>query len=281
MEDANKKDISLDIDFKNIDAFEYLSSIENSSIDLVLTDPPYIISRESGMNTHHKNVEYNKEHNIEFVKTEEEWETYKKENNISDDKKKEKYMKYGTIYGKKYCVKTDYGSWDSEFTIEMLDKYILEYYKKLKMGGTIIIFFDIWKITLLKELMEKHKFKQIRFIEWIKTNPQPLNSSVNYLTNCREIALLGVKGTKPTFNSKYDNGIYMFPLQGGKNRFHPTQKSLNLFQELIIKHTHEKDTVLDTFMGSGTTMFACKNTNRNFKGCEISKEYFDKITLQI
>tara|TARA_B000000477_G_scaffold34950_1_gene29822 strand:+ start:9227 stop:10072 length:846 start_codon:yes stop_codon:yes gene_type:complete len=281
MEDANKKDISLDIDFKNIDAFEYLSSIENSSIDLVLTDPPYIISRESGMNTHHKNVEYNKEHNIEFVKTEEEWETYKKENNISDDKKKEKYMKYGTIYGKKYCVKTDYGSWDSEFTIEMLDKYILEYYKKLKMGGTIIIFFDIWKITLLKELMEKHKFKQIRFIEWIKTNPQPLNSSVNYLTNCREIALLGVKGTKPTFNSKYDNGIYMFPLQGGKNRFHPTQKSLNLFQELIIKHTNEKDTVLDTFMGSGTTMFACKNTNRNFKGCEISKEYFDKITLQI
>ena len=229
------------------------------------------------MNTHHKNVEYNKEHNIEFVKTEEEWETYKKENNISDDKKKEKYMKYGTIYGKKYCVKTDYGSWDSEFTIEMLDKYILEYYKKLKMGGTIIIFFDIWKITLLKELMEKHKFKQIRFIEWIKTNPQPLNSSVNYLTNCREIALLGVKGTKPTFNSKYDNGIYMFPLQGGKNRFHPTQKSLNLFQELIIKHTNEKDTVLDTFMGSGTTMFACKNTNRNFKGCEIAKEYYDKM----
>ena len=189
-------------------------------------------------------------------------------------------MKYGTIYGTKYCVKTDYGSWDSDFTIEMLDKYISEYYKKLKIGGTIIIFFDIWKITLLKELMEKHKFKQIRFIEWVKTNPQPLNSSVNYLTNCREIALLGVKGTKPTFNSKYDNGIYMFPLQGGKNRFHPTQKSLNLFQELIIKHTNEKDVVLDTFMGSGTTMFACKNTKRNFKGCEISKEYFDKITLQ-
>jgi len=65
------------------------------------------------------------------------------------------------------------------------------------------MFFDIWKITILKELFEKHKFKQIRFIEWIKTNPQPLNSKVNYLTNCREIALLGVKGGKPTFNSKY------------------------------------------------------------------------------
>ncbi len=41
--------------------------------------------------------------------------------------------------------------------------------------------------------MVKYKFKQIRFIEWVKTNPQPLNSSVNYLTNCREIALLGIK----------------------------------------------------------------------------------------
>ena len=80
------------------------------------------------------------------------------------------------------------------------------------------------EITPLKEILEKEGFKQIRYIEWIKTNPQPLNSSTNYLTNCREIALVGIKKSKPTFNSKYDNGIYEFPLQGGKNRFHPTQK---------------------------------------------------------
>ena len=161
--------------------------------------------------------------------------------------------------------------------MEILEQFICEYYKKLKDGGTIIIFFDLWKISFLKELMEKYKFKQIRFIEWVKINPQPLNSSVNYLTNCREIALLGIKGTKPTFNSKYDNGIYMYPLQNGKNRFHPTQKSLSLFEELIKKHSNENDIILDTFLGSGTTTIACKNTNRKFKGCEISKEYFDKI----
>ena len=125
--------------------------------------------------------------------------------------------------------------------------------------------------------MEKNKFKQIRFIEWIKTNPQPLNSSKNYLTNCREIALLGVKGGKPTFNSKYDNAIYHFPLQGGKNRFHPTQKSLKLFEELVKKHSNEGDTVLDTFLGSGTTAVACKNTNRKCIGAELEKKYYDKI----
>ena len=55
--------------------------------------------------------------------------------------------------------------------------------------------------------MEMCGFNQIRFIEWIKTNPQPLNSKTNYLTNCREVALLGVKGSNPTFNGEYDTGI--------------------------------------------------------------------------
>tara|TARA_Y100000389_G_C17461002_1_gene521687 strand:+ start:205 stop:1044 length:840 start_codon:yes stop_codon:yes gene_type:complete len=264
-------------DIKNEEGLKYLSTIKNNSIDLILTDPPYIISRETGMNKHYNEVMDAENKGVEFVKTESEWEDYKINNNIENDEKKVNYMKYGTIYGKKYCVKTDYGDWDKDFTIDKLEQFVSEYYKKLRKGGTLIIFFDLWKITNLKELMEKYKFKQIRFIEWIKTNPQPLNSSINYLTNCREIALLGVKGGKPTFNSKYDNAIYNYPLQGGKDRFHPTQKSLRLFEELIKKHSNEGDIILDTFLGGGTTAIACKNTKRTFKGCEISKEYCDKI----
>uniref|UniRef100_A0A6C0KWF3 DNA methylase N-4/N-6 domain-containing protein n=1 Tax=viral metagenome TaxID=1070528 RepID=A0A6C0KWF3_9ZZZZ len=272
-----EEDAECSIDVQNTDGLLYLESIPENSVDLILTDPPYIISKDSGMNEHYKNVKFNEKNEIEFVKTEEEWEKYKKENSIEDDSAKEKYMKYGTVYGKKYCVKTDYGDWDNDFTMNILEKFVSEYYKKLKKGGTLIIFFDLWKITSLKEILERHNFKQIRFIEWIKTNPQPLNSSVNYLTNCREIALLGIKGGSPTFNSKYDNGIYTFPLQGGKCRFHPTQKSLALFEELIRKHSNEGDTVLDTFLGSGTTAIACKNTQRKFKGCELSSEYFNKM----
>lgn len=274
LENLNVQDT---IDVQNIDGLTYLKKINDNSIDLILTDPPYIISRDSGMNEHYKNVKYNQENDITYVKTESDWEKYKKNNNIKDDKNKENYLKYGSIYGKKYCVQTDYGQWDSEFTLETLDSFIAEYYKKLKKGGTLIMFFDLWKITDLKNLLEKYKFKQLRFIEWIKTNPQPRNSKLNYLTNCREIALVAIKESKPTFNSSYDNGIYKFPLQGGKNRFHPTQKSLELFETLIKKHSNENDVVLDTFLGSGTTAIACKNTNRQFKGCELSKEYYDKI----
>ena len=274
---SNNENPEKSIEVNVSDGLSYLSTIPNSSIDLILTDPPYIISKDSGMNEHFNNVKFNEDNNIEYAKTEKEWEEYKTENEIIDDENKEKYLKYGSVYGKKYCVKTDYGEWDSKFTLEILEQFISEYYNKLRKGGTLIMFFDIWKITYLKELLEKYNYKQIRFIEWIKTNPQPRNSNVNYLTNCREVAIIGVKGSNPTFNSSYDNGIYMFPLQGGKNRFHPTQKSLLLFEELIKKHSNENDVVLDTFLGAGTTALACKNTNRKCKGCEIDKEYVDKV----
>jgi len=273
----------MDIQLK--EGLEYLKSVKNNSVDLILTDPPYIISRDTGMNEHYNTIKENELKKVEFVKTGEEWLEYKKTlkkpvEELEADKgkgwSKENYLKYGCILGKKYAVKTDYGKWDSEFTMETLDKFIKEYYSKLRKGGTVIIWFDMWKLESLKKMMENNKFKQIRLVEWIKTNPQPLNSSVNYLTNCREVALLGVKGGKPTFNSKYDKGIYHYPLQGGKNRFHPTQKSLALFEELIKKHSNEGDTVMDTFLGSGTTAIACKNTKRLFKGCEVSKEYYDK-----
>lgn len=119
----------------------------------------------------------------------------------------------------------------------------------------------------------------MRFIEWVKTNPVPLNSKTNYLTNSREIALVGVKGSKPTFNSEYDNGIYNYPICHDKGRFHPTQKPVALIEDLILKHSNENDTVLDCFAGSGTTAVAAYNQNRNFIGCELSEEYYKK-TLQ-
>jgi len=269
------------IEIEHIDGLTYLSKLAKGSIDLILTDPPYIISKDSGMNEHFHSIQENEEKGILQVKTEEEWLLYKAEKGIQTDEKKANYLKYGTIYGKKYGVKTDYGEWDSSFTLQELDKFIGEFYRVLKKGGTAIVFFDLWKISYLKEIMEKHRFKQIRFIEWIKTNPQPINSKINYLTNSREVALVAVKGGNPTFYSSYDNGIYSFPLQGGKTRIHPTQKSLILFETLIEKHSNEGDVVLDTFLGGGTTAFACKNKKRKFRGCEISKEFCDRIIQNI
>jgi len=234
--------------FYNKEGLTLLKKIENSTVDLILTDPPYIISRKSGMNN-----QFNSE---------------------TPDKK----------FGNRFAIQTDYGDWDSSFTLEILHKFIQEYYRVLKPGGTCIIFFDLWKIESLKELLEDSKFYKLRFIEWIKTNPVPINSKISYLTNSREMAICCNKKGKSTFNSKYDNGIYTYPIyQGarGIDRIHPTQKSLPLFEELIKKHTNENDLVLDTFGGSATTYIASINTKRACISCEVDVNYYEKALKRI
>ena len=56
---------------------------------------------------------------------------------------------------------------------------------------------------------------------------------------------------------------------------HPTQKPVALMEYLIKTYTNEGETVLDNYMGSGTTGVACVNTNRNFIGIELDQGYFD------
>ena len=151
----------------------------------------------------------------------------------------------------------------------------------------------------------------MRIIEWIKTNPQPINSKINYLSNCREFAISCIKKSKPVFNSKYDNGIYTendsdvkrlkeevethietgdskvdeneiyyLPIQS-KNRIHSTQKSLTLFEQLVEKHSNVNGLVVDPFLGGGTTAYACKKLGRNFRGSELNKNYYDKVMEQL
>ena len=143
---------------------------------------------------------------------------------------------------------------------------------------------DVMKLQLkigANGIIEDAKFKQLRFIEWVKTNPVPINSKINYLTNSREIALTAIKGSKPTFHSKYDKGIYEFGICHERDRFHPTQKPLNLLKALITKHSNEGDLVLDCFAGSASCAVACNDTSRSFIGCELDETYYTKATERI
>ena len=227
------------ISIVNKHCFDFLKTLPDKYVDLVLTDPPYEVSRDTNFQS-------------------------------------------GTATGKdtdRFRISMDFGNWDNNFT--GLDEIIKEFYRVLKDGGTMICFYDIWKITILKKYFDDAKFRQIRFIEWIKTNPVPLNSKINYLTNSREIALSGVKKSKPVFHSEYDNGIYKYPICHDKGRFHPTQKPVALLEELILKHSNENDIVLDCFSGSGSTAVAAFYQNRNFIGCELSQEYFNKSVSRL
>lgn len=62
--------------------------------------------------------------------------------------------------------------------------------------------------------------------------------------------------------------------ESAESRVHPTQKPIELMINLIEYATSEGDTILDPFMGSGTTGVACVQTGRNFIGIEIDPGYF-------
>lgn len=225
--------------FNNQSCFELLASLEDKTVDLVLIDPPYDISRPTNFQS-------------------------------------------GEETGKdtdRFRISMDFGEWDKNFT--GLEIAIRECFRVLKDGGTMICFYDLWKIETLKSYLEAAGFVQIRFIEWIKTNPVPINSKINYLTNGREVAVLGVKKSKPTFHSEYDNGIYRYPICQDKGRFHPTQKPLALIADLINKHSNEGEIVLDCFAGSCTTGVAAVLNNRRFIGCELDAEYYEKAVQRL
>lgn len=59
-----------------------------------------------------------------------------------------------------------------------------------------------------------------------------------------------------------------------KDKLHPTQKPVELFEYLIKTYTNENEVVLDNVMGSGTTAIACMNTNRNYIGFELDEYYY-------
>ena len=213
----------------NGDCFNELKNIEDNSIDLILTDPPYIISKKSNF----KNSN-NKKFNLHNI---------------------------------------DFGNWDKEeFDIKALMK---EFFRILKKGGYLIIFYDIWKCNDIKLSAELVGFKQPRVCTWLKTNPTPINSKINYLSNACEYFFTFVKNKNSIFNSQYDNGIYTYPLCHGKERVHPTQKPLKLIVDLVRKHSNEGDTILDPFAGSGSTGEASKLLNRKYILIEKELEYFN------
>jgi site-specific DNA-methyltransferase (adenine-specific) len=86
-----------------------------------------------------------------------------------------------------------------------------------------------------------------------------------------EFILFLQKGQR-LINGSRDPNIFKFNRTG--NKIHPTQKPVDMIEYLLSKFSDENDTIIDPFMGSGTTGVACINTNRKFIGIEMDDNYF-------
>ena len=77
------------------------------------------------------------------------------------------------------------------------------------------------------------------------------------------------------FVGKRPTDIIRFTRVSSDKLLHPNEKPVSLLEYLIKISTNENATILDCFMGSGTTGVACVNTDRNFIGIELDDHYFE------
>ena len=146
---------------------------------------------------------------------------------------------------------------------------------KLCKTPNILLFCSNKQVSKIMSFFEEKKLS-VQILVWNKTNPSPLCSG-KYIQDIEFIVF--IRGKNAPFNNSAPTSIKYrvkkYPFVSPKQRVHPTQKPLSLMKELVELHSFERQTILDPFMGSGSTGEACKELNRDFIGIELDKTYFD------
>ena len=168
------------------------------------------------------------------------------------------------------------------------EMWLKECIRVLADNGTIWISGTLHNHPSIGVLLKKLGLWIINDIVWFKRNAAPLLSK-NRLAPSTELIWLASKTKKYYFD--YDVAKEM---NGGKQMrnmweinaqrhltAHPTEKPEILLERIILLGSKEGDTVLDPFLGSGTTGVVAKRLNRNFIGFELNPEYFDIASNRI
>lgn len=153
---------------------------------------------------------------------------------------------------------------------------MLEEFSRISRGQ-IIVFCGKEQFSGIYEFFANQK-GTTRPIIWHKSNPSPMNGQYVYLSGVELAVWFKPKGRK-VFNAHCKNTVFKY--SNGSRKIHPTQKNVNLFEELISDNTNENEIVFDPFIGSDTTAIACLNTNRQYIGFELDKEYCEMANLRI
>ena len=190
--------------------------------------------------------------------------------------------------------------WDNVIPFEPMWEQLRRITKK---NGAIVLFgsepfSSMLRVSNLKMFKYDWVWDKAQGTGFLNSKKQPLRSteiiSVFYSDQCfySPIMRTGFKpyscsqGRTKTQNYGKQTGAITvsngtrFPLNlisfvRDKSKIHPTQKPVLLLEYLIKTYTNEGETVLDFTMGSGSTGVACINTNRNFVGIELDKNYFE------
>lgn len=216
------------------DCFVEMQNIPDGSIDLIITDPPYLIPAINGGGSINKNREFNKILETSLRQTQDITLGY----DIDSFAKEVERLQGGGINAYFWCNKAQ------------IPQYFKTYVERLGCKFDILCFH--------------------------KSNPIPTYSN-KYLSDT-EYCLYFHKGKGKTFPQSYNDAFtyWIEPLnQKDKEKYgHPTIKPLKIIDRLVRNSSKEGDTILDCFLGSGTTAVASLINKRKCIGIELNDKYF-------
>ena len=232
------------IDLRKGDCLELMKDIPDKSIDAIIADLPYGITR----------AKWDIILDLDLL-----WKQY--ERIIKDN---------GAIvlFGSQPFTTTLINS------NRKLFRYDLVWDKKMKVG----------MMNCKRMPLRQHEDIVVFYKKQPTYNPQMTKGKMRNkkIAPTKDFEVYGQITPIDNFNDDYyPSSILEFSNANQKAKSHPTQKPVKLLEYLIKTYTNEGETVLDNTMGSGTTGVACINTNRNFIGMELDDKYFEIAKARI
>lgn len=155
--------------------------------------------------------------------------------------------------------------------LDFLPPLINQSYRVLKNNSALYMFCNQNNVDIFKQELQK-RFKIKNMIIWIKNNWTAGDLEAQ-LGKQYEIIFLCNKGRKKFCNDYRFTDVWNFDRISGDEQIHQNQKPLEIIKRCIEIHSNIGDLVCDPFLGSGTTLDACKILNRNFIGFEIDPKW--------
>jgi site-specific DNA-methyltransferase (adenine-specific) len=220
------------------DCLKALSDVASKSVDFILTDPPYNL----GNFMHNRNTNLVKMRPNQFA-----------------------YSGWDDL---------EFDEWKQNMAV-----FFKESNRVLKKKGAMILFMSLIKLETMIELAEKNGFYYKTVGIWHKKNPMPRNMNLHFINSTEAWIYFINEGTTGTFNNE-GKVIHDFIESGltsvAEKSFgkHPTQKPLKILNHFIGLLSNDGDTILDPFMGSGSTGVSCEIMKRKFLGIELDENYY-------
>lgn len=231
------------------DVIDGLSIIEDRSVDLLVTSPPY----GTGMDYEHGDIDPD-----EYWKFTRSWlnATYRKVKyggyacvNIPTST-----VKFGTSFMPKFFVATTAAGFNDSGAL-------ISWVKKFDDSGRLY----------------RKKMKYRRFNGRIKFNYASEMIMVLHVAGRRHLEV----GKDLTEQEQYQWGVNVWSIQPESDRTHPAPFPIELPHRLIKIFSNPGDTVIDPFIGSGTTMIAAQQLDREFVGIDNSLKYLEQSAARV